>query len=471
MVEAAAATWDDVVDELAARLPRLRDGDAVAIEVGERFVQVKQFGQVLSAIASGVDPKLREHVRVSAEQSRHMLALGWRLPDEMTHSLPDLPRPVSAETAGRVARLLVATLRDVYGAATPADAVVESHNDAGHRAPTLRTVATSPDQEPEVRVEPATLLPAPDPTWRSHLRALLDGVGGWSRAEIEAVLGRCGAEITDERLMWVTATGGGVEMTAFRGDGHGSGPDFGSVRVRESLPMAAAGPRFREVLAAAVAVLGDPPLVGGPGAYARWRGDPLTVIVSRRPPLGRRRDTAAVELTVTPTDVIETEEYRSGTYDPAWRPEHRWTTDPDTDAPEHRTLGGMTAFPHPPAADLAELGDNLRELLGSLTADLPLLHPYASSACLRVLHRSSGEWLADCAITADRARVRVGGSSAPLESVPLDGSRTGAEIAGRIMDAVAAAGVEALDRLSVLVWSATPAERLRAEGLPRPPRG
>jgi hypothetical protein len=184
MAEAAAATWDDVTDELAARLPRLRDGDAVAIEVGKRFVQVKQFGQNLSAIASGVDAELSEHVRVGAGQSR----------------------------------------------------------DPG-RAPT----------------------------------------------------------------------------------------------------SAASGCASR----------------------------------SRRPPLSRRRDAAAVELTLTPTDVIETEEYRSGTYDPGWRPEHRWTTDPDTDAPEHRTLGAMMAFPHPPAADLAELGEDLRELLGSLTADLPLLHPYA----------------------------------------------------------------------------------------------
>ncbi len=463
MADAAAPSWDDVVDELVARLPRLRDGDAVAIEIGRYFVQFKQFGRLLLVIASGSGPGTPENARLGPDQARNMAALGWQPSNHMrTHSLPDLPCPMSADTAHRVARLLVATLRDVYGGTTPAAARFSSFNDEGQRAPTLRTVAMSPDQKPETRVVPATLLPAPAPTWQGYLDALLAGVGGWSRPEIEALVARCGGEVTQDDGWRLKAACGALTVSALRADGRG--PGFESITARESVPATGSGSRFREALAAAVAVLGDPPLVGGPGPFARWRGTPLTVIVSREQ---YRHGTARVELTVTPTEVIEEEQYRSGEYDPDWRPDHRWTAWPDTDAPEHQTLTGMMSFPRPPAADLDELGGNLRELFGSFTADLPLLHPYVSSACFRIT-TPSGKWLVDAVFTHDRAKVRVG--NAPSESFPLDGARTGRTVADRVMGALAAAGAGAPDQLRGHVWSATPAEHLDADGLTLPHR-
>ncbi len=49
--------------------------------------------------------------------------------------------PVSLDTARGVAALMVTTARDVYGAATPAEATFLSHSDGGHRPPALTTVA------------------------------------------------------------------------------------------------------------------------------------------------------------------------------------------------------------------------------------------------------------------------------------------------------------------------------------------
>ena len=461
MADATAPSWDDVTNELVARLPRLRDGDAVAIEIGRYFVQVKQFGRRLSVIASGSGSGTPGNAGLSPDQARGMAALGWQ-PSRHTHGLPDLVSPLSTDTVHRVARLLVTTLRDVYGGATPAAARFSSFNDEGRRAPVLNTVTMSPDQKPETRVAPATLLPAPAPIWQGCLEALLAGVGGWSRTEIEALVARCGGEVTEDDGWVLEAACGPLTVSALRADGRD--PGFGSVTARESVPATGSGSRFREALAAAVAVLGDPPLVGGPGAFARWRGTPLTVIVSREQ---YRHDAARVELTVTPTEVIEAEEYRSGEYDPDWRPDHRWTAWPDVDAPEHEALTGMMSLPRPPATDLDELGGNLRALFGSFAADLALLHPYASSACFRIT-RPNGEWLVDGTFTRDRATVRVG--NAPSESFPLDGAHTGRTIADRVMGAVAAAGIRAPEQLRGHTWSATPAEHLDTDALTLPRR-
>jgi hypothetical protein len=135
-------TWDDVTEELAGWLARLRDGDALSLDVGPYFVQFKRFGPQVAVIASGTGAGLPEEARLSPEQARRMEALGWEPPGvDVTHRLPDLPRPVSLDTARGVAALMVTTVRDVYGADAPADATFSSHSDRGHHPPTLTTVA------------------------------------------------------------------------------------------------------------------------------------------------------------------------------------------------------------------------------------------------------------------------------------------------------------------------------------------
>lgn len=454
-----APTWNDVADELTTLLARLRDGDALTLEVGPHLVQFKRFGPIISVIGSGTGPGLPEELRVSADQARQMVALGWQPPDgEVVHSLPDLPCPLPAADARRVADLLVATVRDVYGAGTPAAATFSSHNDDGQRTPTLATVAMNPAQAPETPVVAAGLLPPPETTWQRTLEAVRAGVGGWSDAEVAALFAGRGWEFTQKDIVGkVTAVSGQMRVTAY-GDRR-QWDHFTRIDVDESVPLAESGARFRAVLAAAVAVLGDPPLVGGPGAFARWRGKPLTVIVSHRAIL----TTARIRLTVTPTDAIEGEEYSHSNYTPGWTPDHRWTTMPDTDAPENATLVGMMTYTYPLADTLDQLGSDLRELFGSFATDLPLLYPYASDASFRIFG-AQRTWLANGAFTHERASVAVGSANAPRETFALDGAATGEAVATRVMDALTAAGIASPDQLSGSVWSATPAEQLYADG-------
>src|SRR6185312_1396138 len=128
------------------------------------------------------------------------------------------------------------------------------------------------------------------------------------------------------------ASGGGLEVQVTPVRRAKSGPAFTCVILREKVPSTEGAARFREVLAAVVAVLGDPPIVGGPAAFARWRGTPLTAILTLEQ---WRAGTTAIRLDITPTGTIEREEYLQGSYDPILPPSHHWTTWPDTDAPEH----------------------------------------------------------------------------------------------------------------------------------------
>lgn len=441
-----APTWDDVVDELAGLLPRLSDGDAVSIEVGPWFVQFKRFGPELAVIGSGLAFQADGSDGLPPDKMRQMAEVGWAPPVDGTHELPGVAAPVPAEAARRVAALLVTTLREVYGGAGPASARFDSHTDGGGRAPTLVTVARS-GQEPAPGPDPAVLLPAPDPAWQERLELIRAGVGGWSRAEVEAVLGR----LSDRG-------DGGAAATAWKVPGDDG--RYGTVTVREVAPRAEAARLFRSVLASVVAVLGDPPLVGGPGAFARWRGEQLTVIVSHTA-IG---DRASVRLAVSPTKEIEIEEYRNSQHLPG-RPEHHWITMPDTDRPEHRTLLGMMVPEHPEPADLGELSEELRELFGSFARDLPLLHPYASDASFRI-RGPNGDWLAHGAFTHERVRVSYG-LNAPVETHPLDGATTGVAVAERAVRALHDAGVTEPGQVTCHLWSATPAEKLDAIGLGR----
>ncbi len=136
------STWDDVAEELAGWLARIRDGEAISLDVGPYFVQFKRFGRKVAVIASGSGTKVLEKYRLSPEQARQMVELGWEPPGvDITHRLPELPRPIPLDTARGVAALMVTTARDVYGAATPADATFLSHSDDGQTPPALTTVA------------------------------------------------------------------------------------------------------------------------------------------------------------------------------------------------------------------------------------------------------------------------------------------------------------------------------------------
>jgi hypothetical protein len=123
----------------------------------------------------------------------------------------------------------------------------------------------------------------------------------------------------------------------------------------------------------------------------------------------------------------------------------------------------MMLYDARPAADLAAVEEELRDLFRSLAADLPLLYPYASSVRWRIV-RPSGEWLTNGAFTRDVAWVQVG--NGPATRVALDADRPGEAIAGRVMAALAGAGITGPEQLRGMLWSDTPAEQVIGGGLP-----
>lgn len=460
-------TWDDVENELAGRLPGLRDGDAILLSVGAGlFIQFVNFDRTFDVLTSGCGTDFREDVRLTDAQGEQMLALGWQPPrDEPNFVLDSVRYPLEAGFARRTAALMVTTLREVYGARSPAEVTFTSFSNRGMRAPTLTTVAMDSTQKPEIPLDTAALLPDPDPTWRRRLETILAGVGEWSQAEIGSVFTACGFAGPVADRYRLTAVDGAVKMSARNAAWPPA--DFHDVTVRESVPLEEGPARFRAALAAAVAVLGDPPLVGGPGAFARWRKQPSTVIVSHE----RYRTKAGVTLTVTPTDVIEGDEYRSHQYQPGWVPDHLWLTEPDTDRPENRTLSGAMVYDHPPSENVAELRGHLRTLFESFAMDLPLLYPLASNARFRV-HNRQGSWLLDGEFTHEHAWIDAPNSGLATLRFTYDGSnadRANAHaMADRFIEALSAAGVTDLRGASGMVWSATPAERLDASALTLP---
>jgi hypothetical protein len=101
--------WATFASALADDLPKLDDGDTVIIEYGQPYVQFAQAESVLYADTRGGD-------------EASLAALGWRAP-EPARGTPnwwtDVPWPLSAQDCRRLVDLMLATLRDVYGAPQP----------------------------------------------------------------------------------------------------------------------------------------------------------------------------------------------------------------------------------------------------------------------------------------------------------------------------------------------------------------
>jgi hypothetical protein len=162
MSSADRAGWADVADELAEALVRLRVEDAICLDAGDAFVQFIRFGHRF-----GNDPAVAMITTAGVPGSRtaaDLAALGWVRPDSGgTIGQPEVSPPVEPATARRLAEVIVRTLRDVHGAAGPAEVTFSSFNGDGLRAPRLRTIAAGTEQAAE-DLDPATLLPEPSPT-------------------------------------------------------------------------------------------------------------------------------------------------------------------------------------------------------------------------------------------------------------------------------------------------------------------
>jgi hypothetical protein len=119
-------------------------------------------------------------------------------------------------------------------------------------------------------------------------------------------------------------------------------------------------------------------------------------------------------------------------------------------------------YPHPPSENLEETLDELRALFYSWNHALPLLDPYASSACWTLYH-PEGAIIAQGEFTAHRTIAKFGKGDrydVPVSADP--GADIAGVLAGRVRQALARAGVTSRDDLRAATWSLTRAEELDA---------
>jgi hypothetical protein len=101
--------WATFATALADDLPKLADGDTVILEYGEPYVQFTQAESVLYADTRGGD-------------GARLSALGWRAPEPAMGTpnwWTEVPWPLSVQDSRQLGDLMLATLRDVYGAPGP----------------------------------------------------------------------------------------------------------------------------------------------------------------------------------------------------------------------------------------------------------------------------------------------------------------------------------------------------------------
>ncbi|GAB1644197.1 TY-Chap domain-containing protein [Krasilnikovia sp. MM14-A1259] len=114
-------SWNQLQQELAAEIIRMKEGDTVILLSGERFVQMRQGADTLKAEAVS-NRWLPTHLQLTPEDEREMVALGWQPPE------PDLgfhnwrsstEWPLRTQDAEQLSERLIATLRDVLDVSDP----------------------------------------------------------------------------------------------------------------------------------------------------------------------------------------------------------------------------------------------------------------------------------------------------------------------------------------------------------------
>ena len=112
----AYQSWDELTQTLAARLPRLAEGDIVRLAHEPYFTMLQQTPDFLRADAASRHTLPPEDA-LSAGQEARLRALGWE-PADPPGAMNWWIRaqwPLSGTAALRIAEMMVGALRDVYG--------------------------------------------------------------------------------------------------------------------------------------------------------------------------------------------------------------------------------------------------------------------------------------------------------------------------------------------------------------------
>ncbi len=112
----AYRTWEQLTQELAARLPRLANGDTIRLADEPYFSMLQQAPDFLR-LETASNHTLPPDRRLTAEQEQQLRALGWAQPDVPgdPNFWVELDWPLSGAQALHAAGMIVGALRDVYG--------------------------------------------------------------------------------------------------------------------------------------------------------------------------------------------------------------------------------------------------------------------------------------------------------------------------------------------------------------------
>jgi hypothetical protein len=127
--EVDGRTWESMTQELAVRLTRLADHDTVILSAGGYYVQVQQLPEHL-VVEAASSHYLEPDEALTPEQEFRLRTIGWFVPDAW-HSSNFWIRgywPLAGREALRIAGMMTTSLRDVYGAGSPAEVDDKSFN-------------------------------------------------------------------------------------------------------------------------------------------------------------------------------------------------------------------------------------------------------------------------------------------------------------------------------------------------------
>jgi hypothetical protein len=214
-------------------------------------------------------------------------------------------------------------------------------------------------------------------------------LGSWSRGHIDPILARTGWPVTEDDDQLEARLGSDTDKVYCSAsktpdymdpERWGFG-EFHNLRIAQYTAPVDLENTYAQVLAACIAILGEPPLVGGPDAFAMWCRPDLTIRCSRSIRY------SLVDLNIEPTEPTEGREHWEWKWGDDWQARDSWQVRPD----RSRDPAGLPTWGHPePAATTWDgLDGRLTELFVALCSDMPTHRRYVTDIVWTITSASS----------------------------------------------------------------------------------